>query len=119
MGTNFQNTPLKQSRLLAKIINQYDHNNYQPKTIKFHLPYCKHNVDIICLDVRQAIYSLLSDEELMVQNNLIFCENLFEEPYNNPRDIKDINDGCNYQTAYYKWCKKEDDILCPIILFCD
>ena len=80
------------------------------------MPYCKHNVDIICFDIRQAIYSLLSDEKLMVQNNLIFCENLFEQLYNNPRDITDIIDGHKYQTAYNKWCKKEDDILCPIIV---
>ena len=78
-GMDFQNTPLKQSRLLTKNLSQYGHNNYEPKTIKSHLPYCKLNVNIICLDIRQAIYSLLSDEELMVQNNLMFLENLFED----------------------------------------
>ena len=92
LKNDFSNIPLKWSNLLTKIINQYDHLGYQPHTVKLLLPHCQQLVNVTCHNVWQAIYSLLSNEELMIQDNLIFRDNLFEPPCNKPREIKDLND---------------------------
>jgi Plavaka transposase len=57
----------------------------------------------------------------MKDENLIFKDNLFEDP-NDHSDayIEDINDGSCYKSAYRIFCKdRAKDVLCPIILFID
>jgi len=45
-----------------------------PKTIIINLPISKQKVSVTVHDIRQAIYSILTDDSLMKDENLIFQE---------------------------------------------
>ena len=103
---DFLEESLSQPRLIAKLLQKYNLQNYKPRTKSVELPFSKQKVDIIVHDIKEAIYSLLSDSQLMQSENFIFREDLFEHPNKRPKLIKDINDGINYKKAFLKWCKK-------------
>jgi hypothetical protein len=72
-------------------------------------------LDFVTHNVTAAIHSLLSDEDLLKPEHLIFHNNPLEDPNANDKNIiKDVNDGKCYICS-----NKEKDILCPLILFID
>jgi hypothetical protein len=81
-------------------------------------------VTIIWHDVREAIYSLLNDKELMHDDNLLFES---DTPFptattTNARAnvFQDVNDGSVYKQAIALYCKIPNrDVLCPLIFFID
>jgi hypothetical protein len=92
-----------------------------PKVIQFQLPKAKQEVKVITHNVTAAIHSLLSDQELMKAENLVFQNNPPEDPNtNDSTTIKDVNDWSCYKNAYAHYCSdKEKDVLCPLVLFID
>jgi hypothetical protein len=116
----FQTYPSSRSTLMAEMLKKNNLGGLLPKTIEFQLPRSKKTVRITTHDIRQAIYSLLSDPVLMEEENLIFHDDLFEEPVKHSNVLNDINDGDAYYAAYQVHVKqKRRDVLCPIILFID
>jgi hypothetical protein len=77
-----------------------------PKVIQFQLPKAKQEVKVIAHNVRAAIHTLASNEELMNAENLVFHQNPLEDPNKNDGSIlKDINDGsCNMLRHSPLWC---------------
>jgi hypothetical protein len=57
----------------------------------------------------------------MKAENLFFHKNPLEDPNANDKTtIKDVNDGSCYKNAYTYYCSnKENDVICPLILFID
>ena len=77
-------------------------------------------VNIVCHCFQSSFYSLLSDESLMKQENLLF--NL-EKPHISNTQFSCINDI--HTGSVYKWYQKklslisDNEIACPIIFFID
>jgi Plavaka transposase len=92
-----------------------------PKVVQFKLPKANQEVKVITHNITAAIHSLLSDQELMKAENLVFHNNPLEDPKAMDKTtIKDINDGSCYKNAYMYYCSNhEKDVLCPLILFID
>ena len=117
---SFKELPQSRTKIMNKIIGEYNMEGMLPKTIEFQLPNCKKMVKVTVHDIRQAIYSLLTDPEVMKDENLIFRDNPFEEPVHKPAHISDINDGQAYYMAFQTHVKvKGEDVLCPILLYID
>jgi Plavaka transposase len=114
--------PAPSRRFIAKDLIQ--RNNLVPllpKFLQFKLPKAKQEANVITHNVTAAIHSLLSDQELMKAENLVFHNNPLEDPNANDKTtIKDINDGSCYKNAYTYYCSNhEKDVFCPLILFID
>lgn len=110
---------------LQKIKNQLDLNCIDPIKKTIYLEGCKQNVVIVTHDFKSLFYSLLSDENLLTENNLLYdSTNLFELPTkpSSKRDFKigDVNTG----TVWYDACnfylnRSNQELLCPIIFYID
>jgi hypothetical protein len=114
--------PVPSWRFIAKDLIQ--RNNFiplLPKVIQFKLPKAKQEVKFRTHFVTAAIHSLLSDQELMKAENLVFHNNPLEDlNANDKTTIKNINDGSCYKNAYTYYCSNhKKDVLCPLILFSD
>ena len=109
------------STLLNELIETTNMKPLLPTIIDFELPHAKQHVKIILHDIQRSIHSLLTDLELMKEENLIFKNSPLEDPNNNESDIiEDVNDGTCFKEAYRRLCKDgEKDVLCPLILFID
>ena len=81
-------------------------------------------VNIVTHDFLEQLYSLLSDPDLMKDENLLFTDgNSFQAPSKDkPADyiLRDINDGSVYLDAFLHYTKVTGTvILVPIILYID
>ena len=82
-------------------------------------------VEVVKFDTIGMIHSLLSDPDLMKDENLLFTG---DDPYPkfnengdlpNPSVLKDINSGIWFKKASETLCEDVIDIVCPILLFID
>ncbi len=118
---NFESPAPQRKTLIRNLIEQSHYQSLLPKSIKFLLPQAQQFVKITTHNVLASLFSLLTDNQLMTDENLIFKDNPFEDP-NLDRScyIEDINDGSCYKQAFIKYCKDpKKDVMCPIILFID
>ena len=86
------------------------------------LPQAKVKVQIVIHDFKEQFYSLLTDPDVMKEENLLIrLDNPFCPPETNLAEtLRDINDGQVYKKAYQIYVKHPHrDVLCPIILFID
>ena len=112
--------------LVKQLRSKLDMDGLEPTVKRIELPKSKTMYDLVLLDIRQAIYSLLTDAELMVPENLLFPNG---DPFSVPTNpdewgdahiIRDVNDGSVWYEAYQLYVKDpKRDVLCPIILFID
>ena len=101
-------------------------NNLHPKAEYINIgPNKNIPVEVVKFDTIGMIHSLLSDPELMKDENLLFDG---EDPFPifndkgelpNPTLLKDINSGIWYKRACETLCEHEIDIVCPILMFID
>jgi Plavaka transposase len=107
--------------LIRNLIEEGHYQSLLPKSIKLKLPHAQQYVKITTHNILASLSSLLTDTHLMKDENLIFKNNLFENPNDHScKYIKDINDGSCYKFAYQIFCKdRSRDVMCPIILFID
>jgi len=88
---------------------------------RIYLPGAKVEIELVLHDFLQALYSLLSDPDLMREENLLLD---LDNPYGLPPDDKsilgDINTGDRFHVLYFHYCTGNGRrVLCTIILFGD
>ena len=79
------------------------------------------SAEVVSFSCRDMFDSLLSDVELMSDNNLLFSTDS-EFPTVSPvisDHLGDLNTGDWFKNAYDYLCHETGDILCPIIVFID
>lgn len=108
------------ANVVAKLKNQFQLNSIEPNIIPVLLNGSKQTVNLVVHDFKYLLYSLLNDNLLMVQENLLFNIN---NPYNlvpNKNVINDIDSGTVFQKAWKKHTSSIlNHVLCPIIFFID
>jgi hypothetical protein len=121
--TAFDYNPKPKSSLISSLESRFDYSHMHPKTIQVTLPKSSEKVPLTIHSFEDVMYSLLRDEYLMQDDNLLFHNNnpFAPPPTQTPEVYYDINDGENYRNAYNLYCSKQQDeaVLCPIILFVD
>jgi len=111
---------ISREKTINNYIEQYDLMGIQRKLKTVTLPGCKMKVELVYHDFKQCLYSLLNDNSLMVEENLLLNpDDIFEIP-SRIMKVGDINTGTAYRHAYNLYAKgKKNIILCPIIFFID
>lgn len=113
---------LKRKNILKKIERRFDLSKLSPRTQDIYLAGIKCTATLVFHDFRQCLYSLLTDTDLMKEENLLLGPNgsLLYEPPRRSVDFDDINTGKCYRQAYDSYIvNPETEILCPIIFFAD
>ena len=119
---DFSDKPRSRETVLNEMYKELDLNSLKPKAVDFLLPDSRQKVKIVTHDFRAAVYSLLTDPDLMQDDNLLFEG---DDPFAEPPDpgstnIDDINTGSCFWKGYQLYCKiPNQDVMCPIILFFD
>ena len=95
--------------------------NFFPKEVQCLLPMSRKAVHVVVHSMESMLASLLSDEALMAEENLLFPnDDPFSEPARMHRVVGDVVDSRAYRDGYKKYIKvKGQDVLCPIILYID
>ena len=77
--------------------------------------------EVVSFCFREMFDSLLSDQELMREENLLFSpgSDTPQMPPDISNHLGDINTGDWFKNAYSNLCTESCDILCPIIIFID
>ena len=98
---------------------QYIFDLYPHKT-KLRVSQFPIDIYVTKFDVRSAIVSLLIDPIVMNKKNLLINDSTYTSPKNNDHDsYGDIHTGYWFRNAHSFLCKKDDDLLCPLIFFID
>ena len=111
--------------VLKNLKERYGHKDIcEPKIETTLLPALQEPATVVRFDFLEQVYSLLSDTELMKDDNLLFRDNSpFTPPPHNispTEHLSDINDGKLYKDAYKKYIlNPQREVLCPLILFID
>jgi hypothetical protein len=118
-------------QVINKIAEKMGIDGLQPRSKTIVLEGTDTVVQLITHDFKESVYSLLSDPELMKEENLLFPKNMCPFSIDDIDtgftidDIEieaydDIDTGTDYINAYKMYCKVRDrDFLCPIIIFID
>jgi hypothetical protein len=108
---NFQD----RKTVFNQMFMQYDMKGILPKTTNVMLVECQ-CVKVIHFDFQQMIHSLLLDETLMQEDNLVLHDNMAKCP---PKSsiINEINDVNWYCKAHKHLCKEKTNFLGTLVLF--
>ena len=69
---------------------------------------------------KSLVVSLLLDPLIMLEENLLMTDQSYIDPSNATLYVfGDIHTGYWFKNAHQHLCKKEDDLLCPLIFFID
>ena len=125
-GVDFSKKLRTRSAILNHIETRYNMQGSQPQSQMVFLPGCGQTVELMVHDFKDQLYSLLSDPDVMRDENLLFHNNNPFQPPLDPRKrngqyiYQDVNDGSVYYDAYQTQCKVEGrDILSAVIAFAD
>ena len=113
-------THCTRDKLITYTAERHCLENYIPKLVPMKLssdiPH-----DVVQYDFMELLWSLLSDDRLMTDENLEFPDNT--DPTKAPLDEYDILDqihtGSWYKEAYDQLCTNPTDVLLPIVGFID
>ena len=112
-NTNFNSTKLSRKKCIDQIYKKYDLKGIYPNTTTIKCSGSNQEVTVVWHDFKQCLYSLLMDEELMQNSNLLSSE-VTEQ------DINDVNSGSVWKNASSFYIRdKERERLVPIIFFTD
>jgi hypothetical protein len=90
-----------------------------PHSTKLYLPGYKDEAEVIWHDFAQCLKSILQDDELMDESNILDASNMYEKG-NHHHIYDDINSGTVFRNAYNIYIKDvEKEKLIPIIMFTD
>ena len=120
-GADFKKHPLlSRASFLSDLNLRFDSEGTKPIQKSVLLPSGK-EVTLVLHDFSQMLYSLLTDETIMTDENLLFCDNdPYAVPPKQPDFYADVNTGSCYRQAHIKMCTVAGrDVLLPIILFID
>ena len=126
-GVNFLDIAPKRTSVISDIRKRFDMKETVPQDAKVTLPLSRAVVTLPVHHFKNVLYSLLSNESLMHEKNLLFPNDgdPFSEPVPfNKRDsnfiVSDIIHGDAYFHAYERLCKgKPLKVLCSILIFID
>ena len=120
---NFKNSNFpNRSNTINNLNKQFDLDGLHPQSQMITLRGSKSVIKIVTHQFKHCLYSLLNDNNLMNQDNLLISTH---NPYDNSHItqtsiLDEINSGSVYRTAYKKYIIPGSlDILCPIIFFID
>jgi hypothetical protein len=109
--------------VIKHLNTRYNLSGLAPKKITRSLPKSGCKVDIITHDFLECLYSILTDRELMREENLLLFSDAEGGPFGKPPVspfMEDIHDGTVYRKAFNVHVNVQGrDLLVPIILFID
>ena len=117
--------PCSRDQVLKDLKERYGQTGIcSPKCVTTMLPMVQRPATVVKFDFLEQMYSLLCDDDLMQDDNLLFRDN---SPLNPPPEtilpnqhLQDINDGQLFKMAHKNHVvDPSQDVLCPIILFID
>ena len=106
--------------LVRQTAKKYGLSSIFPEPITTILP-SQNAVKVTKFKFVEQMYSLLSDEELMQPQNLIFGDDPFARVGDHGRNhsFGDIETSSWYKRTQQSVCRNRNEVLMPIILFCD
>jgi hypothetical protein len=109
----------KRDKFIVLLKRQFDYTCLEPTTCEILLPGSKSKVNLVLHDFKECFYSLLSDPQLMDENNLLINpDDIFGMPLekNKQKNCSDVNTGDVWKLAHTQYVNsKESELLCPII----
>ena len=108
-------------KMIEIIENRFGMKGLHPITEKIFLPGCQSNVTLVYHDFKQCLYSILTDAELMKDENLLLGPNneLQYQLHATSDILNDVSTGSCFRAAYKSYITNPRDLLCPIIFFID
>lgn len=103
--------------VLQRMFDEFDLNGIKPKIVTLTLENGG-KAEVAVFDFLQMVRSLLSDPELMKDENLVFENDALERPPKKAR-IGEVNTGRWHRKAYKNLCRDPLDLLCSLTLFID
>jgi hypothetical protein len=112
-----QSIDFTRDKMINAITTKYDMKGLFPITESLYLPGGHVNTVLVFHDFQQCIYSLLTDKDLMKDENLISgsIDELQFKPTKNQVILNDIASGTAFFNAHAKYVNDPHDLLCPII----
>ena len=106
--------------MTKKLIKRYNYDHLRPIDVKCYLPGAGTTVTLTTHDFIACLHSLLTNEELMKRDNLLFDPaNPTAKPQHG-EELGDINTGSAYVDGWAKYCTDDGrDVMIPIIFFID
>ena len=105
--------------LSLKVYGKHMTKELRPKVVRHTLPSGK-KIDVTAFSFKAKLASILMDDDLMQQQNLLLNrDNPFAPPHNDHGVLSDLNTGWWWRETWLETCTAGDEILCPIVLFLD
>ena len=120
LNTNLMAQPISRENLISSLSKKLSLENLFPKMVALILP-CGNTVQVTKTCFLTALFSLLSDPDLMQPQNLVFGNDIFRKFKidNDNHVFNDVESGKWYSETQYRMCKDGNDVLVPIILYID
>ena len=106
--------------LIQQTATKYGLGNIFPQSFQVILP-SLNAVKVTKFNFAEQLYSILSDDKLMMPDNLIYGEDIFRREDKPGRDHEygEINTGNWWRRTQRSMCRNASDVLCPIIIYID
>lgn len=116
----FKGKAMKRKDVIHALDERYATKNIKPKTTRLHLPSGK-EVNVVTHDFYMAIFSLLTDKQLVKEENLLLD---LDEPWkplvDNEEIIGDLHTGLLYKNGWKEYCKSDmKDVLAGLMFYID
>ena len=110
-------------KVIVSLKQQFDYNCLEPNNCSIVLPGSGSTINLVLHDFKDCFYSLLSDPQLMDENNLLLNpDDIFGLPPSKVQQkiISDVNTGDVWRLGHKQYVRKDQsELLCPIIFFID
>ena len=122
-GSSGRNIFASREQALLQIKLRTNMTLIEPRNCRIELPGSKMTIDIVLHDFKSCLYTLLMDENLMKEDNLLISENKVGKNNNLQKKssvLNDIDSGDAYKIGMITYLSdNESDVLLPIIFFID
>ena len=114
---------ISRKKYLHNVCKCLDLKGIYPTTESVFLPGRKIEVDMTVFNLEQSIYSLLTDPDLMNDDNLVFFDK--DDPTKLPNvdytstEIDEFVHGSRFRDAANEVCKGPNDVALPLCIFID
>ena len=97
-------------KIIASLKQQFDYDCLEPSSCEILLPVSKSTINLILFDFKVCFYSLLSDPQLMDENNLLINpDDIVGLPPTkvHQKMISDVNTGDVWRLGHMQYVKKD------------
>ena len=106
------------NRLSHKVYGRHLSSELRPRVVTHRLA-SGSNIEITKFSFKAQLTSILINDDLMTEDNLLLNRvNPFTPP-DEDMALEDLNSGWWWRETWLDTCKREDEILCPIVFFLD